>query len=157
MQEKYSQLNQYAMIILHDRRISEELVMDTFHEAVLHIDRLMKHPNPSGWLIVVLRNKIGDYITASKRKAQLHKDLPEDDRAQLPDTVAIHAGGEAHLLLLALPQVLSEEEYRLFSAFLGGATYLELAKEHKTSVWNCRKRIQRIREKLRLIFPEYKK
>ena len=48
--EFFTQLWIYAKAALGDPEQTQEVVQDTFHEAVRHIDILMAHDNPKGWL-----------------------------------------------------------------------------------------------------------
>lgn len=55
--QNYEVMIIYAMKVLYDRERATDCVQDTFQEAVVQIDKLMLHPNPSGWLMATLRNK----------------------------------------------------------------------------------------------------
>ena len=56
--EFFTQLWIYAKAALGDPEQTQEVVQDTFHEAVRHIDILMAHDNPKGWLMDALKKKI---------------------------------------------------------------------------------------------------
>ncbi len=152
MEEAYPMLLRYAMSVFHDRMLAEELALDTFHEAARHLDVLLCHDNPTGWLVVVLKNKMKTYNRQQKRHAEHQAPWSEVLAARLPNPSELPLGGEAHLLLLSLPKLLPPEDYRFFKAFLDGATYTELAERCGMTVWSCRKRIQRIRDRLRSEF-----
>ena len=49
--EFFTQLWIYAKAALGDPEQAQEVVQDTFHEAVRHIDLLVVHDNPKGWLM----------------------------------------------------------------------------------------------------------
>ena len=157
MQEAYPLLYRLASLSFRDPLIVEELIQDTFHDAVPQVGKLMRHENPNGWLIAVLKNKISDYKKDLSRRTQRETALSEEELQRLPNSSGIQPGSEAHLLLLSLPEVLSPEDYRLFREFLTGASYIQIAEHNGLTVWNCRKRIQRIRERLRAEFRDEKK
>ena len=48
VQAQYSALYLYAMSILHDSYLAEDLVMDTFHTAFVRIEVVQGHENPKG-------------------------------------------------------------------------------------------------------------
>ena len=55
----FGKLTMYASASLKDQSRTQDVVQDTFHEAVRCIDVLMAHPNPGGWLMVTLKIKYG--------------------------------------------------------------------------------------------------
>ena len=61
--------------------ISEEIVQDTFHEALIHIDVLRAHPNQVGWLVNTRKYKILEY--KRRRKQMLQRFLEIGDIADL--------------------------------------------------------------------------
>ena len=54
----YGKLTIYAAATLRSQSRAQDIVQDTFHEALRHVDTLMEHPNPGGWLMVTLKNKL---------------------------------------------------------------------------------------------------
>lgn len=60
-QDHFGKLTMYALAVLKNESRAQDAVQDTFHEAITHIDILIQHPNPSGWLMVTLKNKIKEY------------------------------------------------------------------------------------------------
>ena len=64
-------------------------------------------------------------------------------------------GGDTHLLLLSIQQVLPPEDYQLLRLrYMENWQYVQLAEKFGITVWACRKRLQRIRQKLREAFPD---
>ena len=49
-QDNFWKLNRYACIHLNPAQ-AEEVVQDTFHDAVEKIEDLARHENPAGWLM----------------------------------------------------------------------------------------------------------
>ena len=56
--EYYKKLVIYARAFLKDQEKAQEIVQDVYHEAVLHVDVVMTHENPGGWLMKTLKNKL---------------------------------------------------------------------------------------------------
>ena len=57
-QEFYPALHRYASIALKDEGWAEDVVQDVFHDALRNADALSTHPNPQGWLMQALKNKV---------------------------------------------------------------------------------------------------
>ena len=66
----YKKLLLYALSASQSQVSAPELVQDTFHEAVLHIDTLMTHANPGGWLMQTLKYKMKENDKARQRDAK---------------------------------------------------------------------------------------
>ena len=57
-QKYFGMLTLYATASLKNQSCVQDVVQDTFHEAINHADVLMQHPNPAGWLKLTLKNKV---------------------------------------------------------------------------------------------------
>ena len=153
----FPMLCKYAACALEQPELAEEVVQDAFHEAVQHIDILIKHPNPGGWLKLTVKNKIAHarrdmnrymlrFISLEACSVYENKIPPVVD--SLPQ--------QAESLLQAIQKVLTEEEWQLLRRVtLERASYKTVSKELALTVWTCQKRVQRIREKLRAALQEY--
>lgn len=143
-------LTLYATAVLRNDAMAKDVVQDTFHEAILHIDKLMTHENPGGWLMDTLKNKIRESNRAQNR--YLHRFLSVD-----PDILAESAPLddsfdrlECRLILEEISKLLTAEDlYLLERLTLDRASHLEVSKELGITVWASQKRLQYIREKLR--------
>lgn len=152
----FGKLMLYAAACLKDRSRAQDVVQDTFHEAVRHIDTLLTHPNPGGWLMQTLKYKIREDARAHSQHMRhflsLNTDLltepgqtdPRLDRAERP-------------LLDQIQAALTPEEYHLLTRLtMDQASHLEVAQELGISVYASQKRLERIRKKLYQQFPERK-
>lgn len=154
------ELRRYAISYLKDSARAEEIVQDTFHAATVRVEDLMKHEAPEGWLKKTAKNKM---LKSEKRRQRdayrflsldtefgIEEATPEDVMEQ-----QISVGpspGES------IRSALTDEElYLLKRVTLEKATHKAVSQELGITVWNCQKRLQRIREKLYEIFPERKK
>ena len=67
----FPMLCKYAACALEQPELAEEVVQDAFHEAVQHIDILIKHPNPGGWLKLTVKNMVKiDAVNKADAEAQ---------------------------------------------------------------------------------------
>ena len=151
----------YASATLKNQELSKDVVQDTFHEALRHRDVLLAHTNPGGWLMNTLKNKLKETERARKRDLcrflSLEIDFPDTD--DLPEAlVTSHSELEEKPVIEKIRDTLSFEEYQFLERFVfGQASHLEMANEFGISVYASQKRLERIREKLYLTFPERKK
>lgn len=151
----FGKLLLYASAALKDRSRAQDVVQDTFHEAVRHIDTLMTHPNPGGWLMVTLKNKLREDQRAQQRALRhfvsLNTDLLADPEQRDP------LDRDEPPLLEQIRAALTPEEYHLLTRLtVDRASHLEVARELGISVYASQKRLERIRKKLYQQFPERK-
>ena len=154
--EFFTQLWIYAKAELEDPEQAQEVVQDTFHESVRHIDILMSHDNPKGWLMEVLKKKIM-HARRSMNRYILHF-ISLDSDLEFTDPVLSAedpAPNNVHDTLKEIRRVLSEEEWDLLRKItLENQPYKNVAKELGITVWTCQKRIERIRKKLKQYFAD---
>lgn len=143
----YTSIYRYVMGMVCDVRQAEELAVDTFHEAVEQIEQLMEHEAPKLWLFRTAKNKTMNYSAHRVREAKRSISIDSETLSEL-------SAGEgdiidASTLLTAIEQVLSPDDYRLFVLHSQGLPSHALAEQFGCTESACRKRMQRIREKLR--------
>ena len=63
----FKKLTIYAMSTLRNSDRAQDVVQDAFHEAVSHIEKLMGHENPGGWLRHTVKNKVLESERAHRR------------------------------------------------------------------------------------------
>lgn len=153
----FKKLMLYALSVLNDPDRAQDVVQDTFHEAVIHVDTLMIHENPGGWLMITLKNKIRESERARRRYLRhflsLDTDIPENNLR--PSEMSVEISDSEDILLKKIEQALTPEEYRLLTRFVfENASHLQIAKEFEISVYASQKRLERIRKKLNQLFPE---
>ena len=153
----FEKLRKYASCALESPDLAEEVVQDAFHEAVQHIDKLMIHPNPGGWLKLTVKNKIAharrDMNRYMIRFVSLDAWGTYDNG--IP-SVEDRLPQQTESLLQVIRENLTEEEWVLLRRItLEKASYKTVAEELGLTVWTCQKRVQRIREKLRQCMKDY--
>lgn len=150
---EHDNLFKYAVTVFPNPHIAEELVQDTFCTAIEKYESLISHPNPKGWLITVLKHKIGH---AKRDRAQYLKHFIQTEVELSGDYLSIiESKLELQSVLCRMNEVLTPEDYYIFKRFfLEEASHLQIAKELGISVWASQKRIERIRKVAKHQFPE---
>ncbi len=157
----FRKLTLYAISALRGPTKAQDVVQDAFHEAVLHINDLMAHENPGGWLMKTVKNKIRDSERAHRRYICRFLSLDTDISAeQLPSNgLTLELSDSDDILPMeTIEQTLTAEENQLLKRIiLNKASHLEVAQELGITVYASQKRLERIRDKLGKAFPERKK
>lgn len=154
--EFFTKLWIYAKAELEDPEQAQEVVQDTFHEAVRHIGILMLHENPRGWLMDVLKKKIM-HARRSMNRYILHFVSLDSDQEFVDPILSSEdpAPNNVHDTLRDIRRVLLEEEWDLLRKIaLENQPYKNVAKELGITVWACQKRVERIRKKLKQYFAD---
>ena len=157
----YQKLMLYALSTGRNEQEAREVAQDSFHEAVLHIDTLMTHANPGGWLMQTLKYKMKENDKARQRDAKYLLSLDTQLLAE-PGTedqeIAHILEEDAPSPLRLIRETLAPEDYQhLKRLVLDRASHAEVGEELHISVYASQKRLQRIREKLYTVFPERKR
>ena len=148
----FKKLTIYAASKLRDSDRAQDVVQDAFHEALVHIDDIMTHENPGGWLMKTVKNKILESERAHRRYIHRFLSLDSDISQELAPP------GELVIELDEPDDILAPEEYQLLKRLiLDKASHLEVARELGITVYASQKRLERIRDKLRREFPEWEK
>lgn len=160
--QHFKKLFLYADAQLNDPERTRDVVQDTFHEAIRHVDTLSTHENPGGWLMRTLQNKLRESERARRRYLLRFLSLDSD----FPDGVFPEGGGlpeeppdagpapPGESALEKIERALSPEEYRLLKRLIfDRASHLQVAREFHITVYASEKRLERIRDKLSAVFP----
>lgn len=146
--EQYEQMSYYAYQMFGRRDLAEEAVQDTFRIACAKADDLLASENPPGWLMNTLKNVIRSRKKAFARFAKIFT-------AQPLDPGIVQTEETAQELRLMIQEALNVEEYLLFRIVIAEEKpLLVAAKQLGISLPACKKRMQRLREKLRRILAE---
>lgn len=157
----YQKLMLYALSTGKNEQQAQEVMQDTFHEAILHIDVLMTHANPGGWLMQTLKYKMKEHDRACQRDTNhflsLDTALLTEPGAEDQQLERVEEEESPSPLRLIRESLTPEEYHHLKRLVLDRASHAEVAKELNISVYASQKRLQRIREKLYSVFPERKR
>lgn len=105
-----------------------------------------------------LKNKIRESNRAQQRYLNRVMSVEPDVLAVMAPPDDTFDKLEYKLILEEIRKVLSPEDmYLLERLTIDKASHLEVSKEMGITVWDSQKRLQRIREKLRKIFPDWDK
>jgi RNA polymerase sigma factor (sigma-70 family) len=157
----FRKLTLYAISALRDPTKAQDVVQDAFHDALLHINDLMAHENPDGWLMETVKNKVWDSERAHRRYIRRFLSLDSDISEELLPSnglmVELYESNDV-IPMEKIEQTLTAEEYQLLKRLvLDKASHLEVAQEIGITVYTSQKRLERIRDKLGKTFPERRK
>lgn len=152
-QDNFLKLMVYVSTSLKNTSRAQDIVQDTFHEAIHHIDILMQHPNPGGWLRMTAKYKVREEQREMNKYAayfiSLDSDLLTEPGEEDPRLAQPGEPDAAPVLLLEkIKKILTEEEYRLLKRLtIDGVSHVKAAEEFGISVYASQKRLERIRKK----------
>lgn len=163
--EYFNQIKLYALGYLSDPNRAEEIAQDTFHTAMEKIDALMQMDMPIKWLKVTAKNKVRNDQKTRQRYLKRYLSLedpatPEPLSADTTEAAVIERDEALRRVPVeeTIQKILSPEEMTILKrAVLEHARYAEIAQELGISLWDCQKRMQRIRIKLKKQFSALEK
>lgn len=142
-QENYSRLLSHVLKKGYHFAVAEDIVHDAYCEAVRNPGKLRGHPNPGGWLMTTVDNKLLSFNRRMKRMEPRDWTEWETSMIDLEDEY-----GATELSLL-LDNLLDPNERRLFRMyFLQGYSARELAEQEHITVNNFKVKMCRMRAKL---------
>lgn len=157
----FNQVYIYVNARLKDDDKAQDIVQDVFHEAIEHIDKLMTHEKPIAWLKKAAWYKLSVNKRSTQRMIQrlISLDAVAIDEAAAKDDSEfqrVEEGSENPLK--RVQDALTDDEFRLLRRLtFDKESHLVVARDFGITVWSSQKRLERIREKLRSVFPGYRK
>ncbi len=154
-QDNFLKLMLYVTSSLKNVDRAQDVIQDTFHEAINHIDILMQHPNPGGWLRVTAGYKIQeeqrDINKYSMYFISLDSDLLNEPGVEDPKLAQqLESDTSSISIDEQIQKILTEEEYRLLKRLtIERVSHVKVAEEFGISVYASQKRLERIRKKLK--------
>lgn len=136
-----------ALRILGDEREAEDALQDVYVDLWRHADRYdPARASPISWLACMARNRAIDRLRAGGKVRS--GAVPEDAAAALPDTdlpadeqiVMDERDARIHQCLDTLE---ARQQSAIRRAFLGGATYVQLAEEDDVPLSTVKSRVHR--------------
>ena len=138
--DMFENLFKVANMRLHDAQLAEDVVQDSFLAAVINIKKVMKSPNPQGWIMNALKYKVKDAQRVKHKYTLLEPDImavftdKTDNNSQI-DT--------------ELREILNKNEYEILRLiYESGYKTHEVAEKYGINVEACKKRIQTAKRKL---------
>lgn len=149
----YEKLYTYAEVSLINRNNADDVIQETFFEAVRKPETLMNHQNPAGWLMQTLKHKIRDYNRSTAR--HLRRFVSLEDEYDLPFIEAdfeIDKTSVADIIATMKRELNPDDYYLIRRIVIEGASHLTVSKELGISVHASQKRLERIRKKFKNYF-----
>lgn len=138
----YSDLLKFAEVLLRNKEMAQDVVQDTFHEALRKVDILYKHPNPSAWLVKTVKYKAQ---RVKRDQARFLKHI-RARKPSIPDLESCEDKVFLEEVFAYVRDALSGEDFLIFTYyFLEDRSHSYIAQKLGMSVWASRKRIERIR------------
>ena len=146
-QEMYDMLISYADSAMGQQHaLAEELVQDTFKLCWVNLGVVMGSPNPRGWLVDTLKNVIRNSRRSQNRIIKLLLALNSVYRISTTDELDLDT---------IYGDLKDDPDYILLKEFVVDCRPIkELAQARGISVDNCKKRIQRAKERLKKYFEK---
>lgn len=142
--EQYHTLFLYARAVPRDSHLAEEAVQDTFRIACAKLPQLAGSENPAGWLVQTLKNVLRNM---ERSRSSLYSFMRSS--VCYNDAILDRSCEDSNVDLM-YGDLLPTEDFRLLKMIvLEKYTYLEAAEELGISLEACRKRVQRIRQRIR--------
>ncbi len=142
-QEYQPFLLKYVSAVVKDRSLAEDIIQETFYEALCQFDKFYDHPNQKGWLINVARFKIKE-INRKMHSGELVL-LQEESMHPVKSDI----GYEMKELETVMSEVFDESEREYFlKYYLWGYSVKELADVEGVTENNMRVKLYRLKEKL---------
>ena len=141
--ETFELLYYYAFSVLKEQSSAENLVNDTFLDAIRKVDILLSHEKPSAWLMTALKLHIKHFIYVRAKQPTI---LPLDSVKHLAPRNEDPADAE---LTLSCEDM---EFYKLY--YQNGLSHKELSERFAISVAASQKRLERIRKRLKSVILE---
>ena len=144
--EMFKRLWIYAKRQLEDDSLAEEAVQETFRIACEKGRQVLTSENPKGWIMKAMKYTI---LTMKRDRAQLHRLYiyfeVEDRETEMT---------EDHVDLM-YSDLVSEQDFKILKMIVLENSSVKDAAEHfGMSVNTCKKRLQRIKERLQYVLEE---
>ena len=144
----------YALAMLHDRGIAEDVVQEVFVEMARRADRLDPARGAAAWLYRVARNRAIDRLRRRRRLEFPGDDVLAERGARVPDPGSAPDAGLADAetaagLRRAVDALPERERDVLLMRFYGGLTFQEVARAVRrplgTVLWQAHRALGRLR------------
>lgn len=155
--KQYQKMFLYASTLLSGPSQADEAVQDAFLEAWVKVDELIEREKPEWWLQKTVKYKAFHIL---QERADDMKRLVALDTGREPELPAApdlleQVESDLETTRQKIVQTLTCDELALLRRIaLDQASYRTAAEEAGISIHSCYKKIQRIRQKLKKIFPE---
>ncbi|MBE5883006.1 MAG: RNA polymerase sigma factor [Lachnospiraceae bacterium] len=136
-------LLRYVYTMIENRDMAEDIVQETFYEAVRKYDVFSTHPNQMGWLYQTARYKIKECV----RKVKPHAEV-RFEPTQLEPSDEEEGYCKAEMEMVIKDTLTAEEMLRFRRYFLWGESIAEIAERENVSENNMRVKVTRLKKKI---------
>lgn len=135
------------------RRVADDLVQDTFHDAWRKFDTLIYHENIGGWLMQNLKNKMRNHMRDRHRvEIALTEDIAEPDNF-VGDLITKN---QVTAVWEFINKNFKPDDLFLFKRIIVDEVgHNVVSKELGITIWTSQKRLERIRKRIREEFPDF--
>jgi len=148
------ELQAFAMHLVRDKHLAEDLFQDTAVRVFKNVDKFSKNSNFKSWVMVIMRNTfINDYRKKKRRRKIYDKNVDTYTFNSLANSVENE--GEKNFVvmeLLGMIERLDENIKKPFVMSYEGFKYEEIAKEMELPVGTIKSRIFQARKQLKKQF-----
>ena len=148
-EERFSKMKRYALILLSNPELAEEVVQDAFLELYLHIDEVMAHEKPEFWLQKAVKYKSLHQLRERARDLKQYVSLDSDAIPPISAPDEFEKIEEDPDSLEKLNRKISEALPAEDLHMLDGVPYKKISEESGLTIGVCQKRVQRTRQKLK--------
>ena len=146
-------LYRIAFHLTHERADAEDLVQETYLQAVTHLDQFTPGTNLKGWLTKILYHLFVNRYHRDKRTVSLDQASGDEGAAWVESLESGTAGPEGEILKTELQDKIKDalnslsEEYRspIVLVDIGGFSYAEVAEILSCPIGTVRSRLFRAR------------
>ena len=153
-EERFSKMKRYALILLSNPELAEEVEQDAFLELYLHIDEVMAHEKLEFWLQKAVKYKSLHQLRERARDLKQYVSLDSDAIPPISAPDEFEKIEEDPDSLEKLNRKISEalpaKDLHIFKRVaLDGVPYKKISEESGLTIGVCQKRVQRTRQKLK--------
>jgi len=141
-EKNYDQMMGFALKTLRSTAMAEDIVQDTFYEAVRKAKLLAAHPNPGGWLMETEKYKILELRRREQRRVYQDFETCQNDFIIIEKQ---YNNAELNILLESALDVRERMLFRMY--FLEGYSAKEIARLENVSENTLKVRMYRLKKK----------
>lgn len=142
-QENYSRLLSYVLKQGLHLSVAEDIVQDAYYEAIRKPEEIRVHPNPGGWLMNTVKNKILGWNSRMENRSC--RELAEWE-SSIMDLEDEYGALELTLLVDSMMSPYERKMFRMY--FLQGYSAREMAELEHITENNFKVRMCRLRSRL---------
>ena len=143
--ENIQNFTQFDNGFLHDKTSSNIAVQNSFYIACEKIESISTSPNPVGWMMNTVRFTSLNMLKARKKHMDLIISWDDLQRCVIPCSV----DEKEDSLVEQCKFLLSKSDFYLLEQIvIQGVSYCDVSHRLGISIWACRKRVQRLLQKL---------